>query len=271
MIETHEIFLIGPNTENLVFKAAGLTNLHDLQAVLGAVEDALSKLLAEPEGYPQLVTYTNYRGETSRRAIKPKCVWFGSTEWHREPQWLLTAFDVDKGADRDFALKDFGAAIPADGDEEKPRYTTKRLRQEIAKAKQGVIDELYGTNVLAIPQTFQIGQPVEKFTGDYIAKGEVRGIFAMKGGAIRYVVEHQAEGGGSFCHIYSEKNLRPSEAPTHGLPISCPATSPELLDLIAKANATYDAMSPEEKAQHDRAQRESFARSNISTGDPRFD
>lgn len=55
---------------------------------------------------------------------------------------------------------------------------------------------------------FDYGDPVEKFTGDYTAKGEVVGRFFMKSGAVRYVVEHQAEGGGSFCHIYSGKNLR---------------------------------------------------------------
>lgn len=72
-----------------------------------------------------------------------------------------------------------------------------------------VLDPLFGTCVLVIPHAaFGVGDQVEKHTGDYHAKGEVRGIFAMKNGAIRYVVEHPAEGGGSFCHIYSEKNLR---------------------------------------------------------------
>ncbi|MUO77668.1 hypothetical protein GOZ78_01975 [Agrobacterium vitis] len=53
--------------------------------------------------------------------------------------------------------------------------------------------------------------------------------------------------------------------------VICPATSPELLELIAKAKATYDAMSPEEKARHDQAQRESFLRGMMPTGDPRLD
>jgi len=56
-----------------------------------------------------------------------------------------------------------------------------------------------------IPPVFMIGEQVEKHTGDYTARGEVRAVFALKNGAIRFVVEHQAEGGGSFCHIYSEK------------------------------------------------------------------
>lgn len=54
---------------------------------------------------------------------------------------------------------------------------------------------------------FRIGQRVRKVTGDYNIAGEVRSVFATVGGAIRYVVEHQAEGGGSFLHVYGEANL----------------------------------------------------------------
>lgn len=102
-------------------------------------------------------------------------------------------------------------------DHEQPRYTTRRLHEEMKRARaqgrQEVIDELRGTCVAVIPPPpFSVGDQVEKHTGDYHAKGEVRGIFAMKNGAIRYVVEHPAEGGGSFCHIYSEKNLRKVES-----------------------------------------------------------
>jgi hypothetical protein len=38
----------------------------------------------------------------------PLAPWYGSTEWHPEPQWLLKARDVAKGAERDFAIKDIG-------------------------------------------------------------------------------------------------------------------------------------------------------------------
>jgi hypothetical protein len=55
---------------------------------------------------------------------------------------------------------------------------------------------------------FNMGDLVEKHTGDYRAQGEVRGVFTISNGAVRYVVEHKAEGGGSFCHIYSGQNLR---------------------------------------------------------------
>jgi predicted DNA-binding transcriptional regulator YafY len=31
---------------------------------------------------------------------------FGHTTWHRQDQWLLIAYDLDKEAIRDFAMKD---------------------------------------------------------------------------------------------------------------------------------------------------------------------
>lgn len=52
------------------------------------------------------ILYTNYRGETGYRRIVPDKVWFGATEWHSEPQWLLDAHDLEKGALRNFAMKD---------------------------------------------------------------------------------------------------------------------------------------------------------------------
>lgn len=58
---------------------------------------------------PLRITYRNWRGEVSERNIVPQSVWFGATEWHPEPQWLLSALDTDKGAARDFTLADFGA------------------------------------------------------------------------------------------------------------------------------------------------------------------
>lgn len=52
------------------------------------------------------IVYTNYRGETNLRVIEPHRMWYGSTEWHPEAQWLLDALDVDKGAERTFAMRD---------------------------------------------------------------------------------------------------------------------------------------------------------------------
>ena len=52
------------------------------------------------------ILYTNWKGVTTYRNIIPKSIEFKSTEWHKEKQWILNAFDIDKQADRGFALKD---------------------------------------------------------------------------------------------------------------------------------------------------------------------
>lgn len=52
------------------------------------------------------IVYTNYRGETNVRKIVPQRVWFGESDWHRGPQWFLEAVDLEKNAERSFALKD---------------------------------------------------------------------------------------------------------------------------------------------------------------------
>ncbi|MEK6894438.1 MAG: WYL domain-containing protein [Nanoarchaeota archaeon] len=52
------------------------------------------------------IIYTNYKGETAERTIIPKEIVFESNEFHKEEQWILVAFDVDKQAERRFAIKD---------------------------------------------------------------------------------------------------------------------------------------------------------------------
>lgn len=57
------------------------------------------------------ILYTNYRGETALRNIIPEKLFFGSTQWHPEPQWLLEAVDLDRQEKRSFAMKDVRAWI----------------------------------------------------------------------------------------------------------------------------------------------------------------
>ena len=52
------------------------------------------------------IVYTNYKGVTGIRHIIPISITFGHNEWHKEDQWLLIAFDLDKEAERTFAMKD---------------------------------------------------------------------------------------------------------------------------------------------------------------------
>lgn len=52
------------------------------------------------------IEYKNWKCEVGIRKILPSHLWFGKTEYHPEKQWLINAMDVDKRADRDFALND---------------------------------------------------------------------------------------------------------------------------------------------------------------------
>ena len=52
------------------------------------------------------IVYTNYKGVTAIRHIIPISIFFGHTDWHKEDQWILTAYDIDKEAERGFAMKD---------------------------------------------------------------------------------------------------------------------------------------------------------------------
>jgi predicted DNA-binding transcriptional regulator YafY len=52
------------------------------------------------------IDYTNYRGERGLRRVRPIRIIYSATNWHKEAQWLLEAFDTSRGADRLFALKD---------------------------------------------------------------------------------------------------------------------------------------------------------------------
>lgn len=86
-------------------------------------QEPVASHLAEPKA--QKLVYTNWRGETAQREIRPTALWFGSTEWHPEPQWFVRATDLDRGATRDFALSGFaspaqGATAPSEEDEPLP-------------------------------------------------------------------------------------------------------------------------------------------------------
>ena len=50
--------------------------------------------------------YLNYKGEIAWRHVLPIRIRFGNSKWHGESLWLLKAFDLDRNAEREFALKD---------------------------------------------------------------------------------------------------------------------------------------------------------------------
>jgi predicted DNA-binding transcriptional regulator YafY len=51
-----------------------------------------------------VIDYTNHRGVRVARTIVPRELRWGTSPWHPEPQWLLEAYDREKGAVRSFAL-----------------------------------------------------------------------------------------------------------------------------------------------------------------------
>lgn len=59
-----------------------------------------------------VIDYTNWRGERSLRTIRPVKMFFGLNEFHPGEQWLLHAIDVEKNADRVFAMKDIHSWTP---------------------------------------------------------------------------------------------------------------------------------------------------------------
>lgn len=50
--------------------------------------------------------YINWEGLTSHRRVLPIAVMFGTTEYHKESQWLLKGLDLHKNEVRIFAMND---------------------------------------------------------------------------------------------------------------------------------------------------------------------
>ncbi len=50
--------------------------------------------------------YKNHAGKYRLRRVIPEQLEFTKTQWHPERQWILHCYDMDKRAQRSFALKD---------------------------------------------------------------------------------------------------------------------------------------------------------------------
>ena len=53
---------------------------------------------------PVIIDYTNWQSERRERKVLPEIIWWGQTDWHLEPQWLLRALDCETNRVKDFAL-----------------------------------------------------------------------------------------------------------------------------------------------------------------------
>lgn len=72
---------------------------------------------SESSYHPVKIDYLNWRGERYVRSVEPQSIWFGSTRWHHEPQWLMKARGED-GALKDYAMKDIKSWNQVTGGEE---------------------------------------------------------------------------------------------------------------------------------------------------------
>jgi len=52
------------------------------------------------------ILYKNYKGKIGVRHVEPIDWFWGSSQYHLKPQWLLKAFDFDKQEERTFAVQD---------------------------------------------------------------------------------------------------------------------------------------------------------------------
>lgn len=109
--------------------------------------EALAAFEAERNGEgwiptaPLTFIYTNHRGETGQRKVIPMSVRFGSTEWHPKPQWLLRTWDLDKNAEREFAMGDIGAAPSATPMPEAPKpFAPAGDREVVAWVRENALE-----------------------------------------------------------------------------------------------------------------------------------
>lgn len=58
------------------------------------------------------ILYTNHRGETATRRVIPQQIRFGTSEWYVGEQWFLDAYDLERQANRSFAMRAIRAWDP---------------------------------------------------------------------------------------------------------------------------------------------------------------
>jgi hypothetical protein len=58
------------------------------------------------EGTVMQFRYKNYRGKMGIRNVLVKGFFYGETAYHPMPQFFLSGFDLDKEANREFAVND---------------------------------------------------------------------------------------------------------------------------------------------------------------------
>lgn len=80
--------------------------------------------------------YTNWRGETAVRRLLPRRIYWGSNQWHREPQYLVDCYDDMVGEIRSFALKDMVPKAIADRHDKRVTELLEANNREVARRRE---------------------------------------------------------------------------------------------------------------------------------------
>ncbi len=105
-----------PALQDVDLDRAGLAVTRVLNEVAGVYLLAGQEPAAAEEVPPFRFMYRNWKGELALRTVTlPGCPRYGATEHHPEPCWLLPAFDLERGALREFRMADIQVS-----DETKP-------------------------------------------------------------------------------------------------------------------------------------------------------
>jgi hypothetical protein len=65
-----------------------------------------AQMCSLPSSREVSILYRNWKGEVAWRRIVPLSISFESSQWHPVPQWIMRALDIDKEAERSFAIVD---------------------------------------------------------------------------------------------------------------------------------------------------------------------
>lgn len=74
--------------------------------VINPVSTGIPKAIVE-------IDYTNYKGIRRKRRVRPECIRFGKSAFHKGAQWFLVGQDVESGDWRGFALNDIHSWKPS--------------------------------------------------------------------------------------------------------------------------------------------------------------
>lgn len=82
-------------------KASWPRNQKNIQETQPAIKD----LGVTMSGLPSFTfSYVNHSGVLMIRSVVPLRIFFGTSLYYTEPQWLMEAFDLDRNANRTFAM-----------------------------------------------------------------------------------------------------------------------------------------------------------------------